>query len=308
MQGGAAYSSLRIVRAPALPIEQMILGKSAEEAADLLPRLFNICRAAQGLAARAAFGLPPRAGWRQELRAEIVREHVVKLCLKWPAALNMPGVAMPEGWVEGTASARVALFGSSGRMPRTAADLSPFMESDAGLAPLLGAISHLFAPGVAVRCRLALAEPQTVFSPHAQENSVAARHAGHPAMQHVETAWGRGALWSALGVALDLEAVWDGWLPEARLVQGCAVVPAARGFYGVSARVGAQGITAFARITPTDHLTASGGALEQSLASLPTQTGDALVPALLSILDPCHPVAVETAPGAPSAAREEAHA
>lgn len=53
-------------------------------------------------------------------------------------------------------------------------------------------------------------------------------------------------------------------------------------------------MTAFARMTPTDHLLAPGGILEHSLATLPADSGR-LVPVLLALLDPCVPVTVEEA-------------
>ncbi|MBT25313.1 MAG: hydrogenase expression/formation protein HupK, partial [Rhodobacteraceae bacterium] len=49
----------RLIARPAkvLPVAQLVRGKRIEEVADLLPRLFNLCRAAQRAAVRAALGL-----------------------------------------------------------------------------------------------------------------------------------------------------------------------------------------------------------------------------------------------------------
>ena len=125
MPGVSAYPALRVRSAPPLPVAQLILGKPVEEAAALLPRLFNLCREAQGTAARAAFGLPPNPDWAEALRREIIREHVVKLCLKWPGLLSMPSLALPRDWQSGGPDLRAALFGVAGRMPRTPSEFRP---------------------------------------------------------------------------------------------------------------------------------------------------------------------------------------
>ena len=51
-------------------------------------------------------------------------------------------------------------------------------------------------------------------------------------------------------------------------------------------------MTAFSRITPTDHLLAPGGVLAQCLATLPADRAG-LAPLMLEILDPCSPVRLE---------------
>ena len=303
MQGVAAYPALRVRSAPPLPVAQLILGKPVEKAAALLPRLFNLCREAQGTAARAAFGLPPNPDWAEALRREIIREHVVKLCLKLPGLLSMPSLALPRDWQAGGPDLRAALFGVAGRMPRTPSQFRTFLAVPHGVAPVLSAIAQLFARGEACRPVLDHATTDSVFHPGAQENSVAARQARHPVLRGIETDLGRGPLWSAVAVAYDLEACLNGDLAPAYLGAGRAVVPAARGYYGVSARVEAGRVAAFERITPTDHLLAEGGALQHALATLPTHRAAALGPLLLAILDPCIPVSLE-----PAQQREPAHA
>ena len=69
---------------------------------------------------------------------------------------------------------------------------------------------------------------------------------------------------------------------------------AARGSYAVAATVTDGKVTGFSRVTPTDHLLATDGILDRSLAALPAlKSGYA--PLLLDILDPCTPVALEEA-------------
>lgn len=290
MQAGTTYPCLRAVATPALPVSDLICGKPVEEAAELLPRLFNLCRAAQATAARAAFGLSPGPDWQQELRREILREHIAKLCLKWPALLSLPAVALPRDWLTGGTETRTALFGSRVRLPDSYAAFQAYLNSRDGIAPVLRAIGQVFAPHEACRATLSPASLGNVFDSVPKENSAATRQAGHAVLQCIEAEIGRGPLWSAVAVAYDLESCLDGKLPPADLSADCAIVPAARGLYGISSRVEQGRVTAFTRITPTDHLLASGGALEQTLSSLPTPRAKRLAPLVLAILDPCYPV------------------
>ncbi|MDE4099997.1 hydrogenase expression/formation protein HupK [Phaeobacter gallaeciensis] len=299
----ATYPALRVAPAPALPVDRLVVGKPVEEAAELLPRLFNLCRVAQGTAARAAFGLPLQPGWQAALRAEILRDHVLKLCLKWPGLLSIPAIALPRDWMADAAALRGAVFGPARRLPDTYAGFRAFLETPDGVAPVLRAIARLFASGEACRPALPVSTPETVFDAGAQENSVAGRHAEHPVLRGIEAEIGRGPLWSAAAVAFDLEACLDGTLAPSQFDPGQAVVPAARGFYGVTARVDKGRVAALERIIPTDHLLAPDGALQHTLATVPKIGAEALAPLLLSILDPCSPVSVE-----PAAPREAAHA
>lgn len=284
---------LRAQPQPALPVARMVLGKPVDVVAELLPRLFNLCRVAQGAAARAALGLALDTGWQEALHREILREHMAKICLKWPALMSRPALPLPRDWMSGSAEARQALFGPAAGMPQQAAGLPAFLAQATGIAPTLRAMSQLFHPGEACRTALPHAAPKTVFLAHAQENSVGARRAKHPVLRHVATTHGRGPLWSALAIAYELDALLAGARPRLWQRPDGAVIEAARGLYGITATIEDGRVTAFDRITPTDHLTAKGGALEQSLASLPPSRAQALAPLLLSILDPCYPVSLK---------------
>lgn len=303
MQAVATYSGPAVTAPPPVPVDRLVLGKPVEEAAALLPRVFNLCRVAQGIAARAAFGLPLDADWQDALLAEILKEHVVKLCLKWPALMSLPAIALPSDWMTGGASLRAALFGETWRMPHNHSEFPAFLGRSCGIAPVLAGIAKRFAGGEACRPVLPRATPDGMFAPGPQENSVAARQADHPVLRAIERDTGRGPLWSAAAVAYDLEACLDGGLAPARLAPERAVVPAARGYYGVSARVEDGRVAAFARITPTDHLLADGGALHHMLATLDTARTAADGPLLLAILDPCVPVSLSRLE-----VREAAHA
>ena len=291
MLDAAAYP-LRAKAAPPLPVDRMVIGQRIEDAADLLPRLFNLCRVAQGVAARAAFGLDPEPGWQAALRAEILREHVVKLCLKWPGLLSLPPVALPRDWASNPAALRRALFGQTCAVP---ADLDQWCASGEGSAPVLRALRDLFDPGEATRGALPLTGADTALDPTAQENSVAARHADHPLLRTTEQRYGRGPLWSAIAVLIDIDATLEGALPPAEPRPGRAVVPAARGLYAIEATVTDGIVRSFVRMTPTDHLLAPQGALAQALASLPASRAQALAPIVVAVMDPCVPLTLEPA-------------
>ncbi len=137
---------------------------------------------------------------------------------------------------------------------------------------------------------LEVVTPERLWSSAPAENSVAARVASLPAMKGIAEARGRGPLWRAAARLNDLENVIAGGLPSVASTRpGEAVVPAARGSYGVRIETKAGFVTEFQRVTPTDHLLAENGALDRALANLPAHKAG-LGPLLLDILDPCSPV------------------
>ncbi|MDF1803405.1 hydrogenase expression/formation protein HupK [Thalassovita sp.] len=259
---------------PALPVAALVLGKPVEEVADLLPRLFNLCRAAQQVAVRGALGLPISAQDKAEVANEIQREHEMKLGVLLPLAFGLSAGEAPTVF-PATPDAFEMLLGSGSRM-----------------ADLLNCIIAAFPPGQAVARRLPLPETASVFIAQALENSVAARVADHPVMLHVEAQYGRGPLWRVVARLVELQRLRRGWLPGVVLAERGVIVPAARGTYAVRAVVQSGRVDAFHRVTPTDHMLASGGVLESSLTTL---TDLALGSKLLAILDPCCPVELKKA-------------
>lgn len=260
---------------PGLPVEAMLLGKPVAEAADLLPRLFNLCRVAQGMAARLSLGLPATG----DLRAEVIRDHLLKLCLLLPRSLGLAALPLPAD--------PAPLLGSRG-LP---ADGDP-AGWDSPLAPLARRIRASFAPGEA--CSDHLLPPPGPLAEGAFENSAAGRQAGHPALKAVEATHGRGPLWRFFGLLADLEAALQGRLPAPTAAGGIACVPAARGAYGLRIAQAGGIVTGLVRRTPTDHLLAPGGALIRSLATLPVPKR-ALAPLVVALHDPCIPVTVDEA-------------
>ena len=273
------------LRAPApLPVAELVRGKPVAEVVELVPRLFNLCRAAQTMAIRMALGLP--AGAMAPLVEEITREHILRLAVILPVRLGLPALDFPRGDM---AEAAAALLGDGG-LPETAGGFQEFLDNGRGIAPVLARITAVFGPGVACAGDLPVTRPDTALDRSAQENSVAARQRHHPLMRHIEQNHGRGPLWRVVGRALDLQDTARGRLPPpCQTGDGVAVVPAARGLYAVRARAADGLVTGLTRRTPTDHLLAPGGVMAQALASLPPDRhGHARV--LVDILDPCTPV------------------
>ncbi|MDJ0630447.1 MAG: hydrogenase expression/formation protein HupK [Rhodobacter sp.] len=281
------HSALRAQHAPGVPVSRLVVGRSVDDMAALLPRLFNLCRAAQCAAVEAALG--QRVGGAK-IGQEILRDHLLKFHVTWPAFFGCPPCRLPADWADGGAELRPAVFGPAGHAPATAADVLAFLDSGLGYAPVLKKIDGCFAKGEAVAEGVPPVSPQTIWADGVFDNSVAVRASGHPAMAAIAERHGRGPLWRAAARLFDIAAVIDGAIPPvATPAPGEAIVPAARGSYGVRLVRDGNTVTAFDRVTPTDHLLAKGGVLDRTLASLPAHKAG-LGPLLLDILDPCSPV------------------
>ncbi|NNF71324.1 MAG: hydrogenase expression/formation protein HupK [Rhodobacteraceae bacterium] len=281
---------LRPVRAPGLPVEAMVLGKPVRDAADLLPRLFNLCRAAQALAVHRALGLLVSDDLKDELRREILRDHLLKLSVSLPAQFGAGPRALPPDWATDPISVALALFGAPAAPPATAEDFESFLTGGTATGALLNQIDQCFAKGEAAT---GILEPFTRSAPNdvsPAENSVAGRHSLQPVMRHIAETRGRGPLWRATARIYDIAASLNDRLPVAVTDDaGRIFVPATRGAYAVSAQSENGVVTAFARITPTDHLLVADGILDRTLATLPAEK-EGLAPLILEILDPCSPL------------------
>lgn len=297
----------RIVPPAPAPVAAMMIGRPAVEVADLMPRLFNLCGQAQGLAARLALGLPcgaeaagdpaadtagtvaVAAAAAREARREILRDHLAMLCLHWPRALGLAPQPLPADWAAGGAALSRWIWG--GPPPPS---LAGWLTEGRGVAPLLSAIAARFDPGDAVADLPPLTDPMSL---KAQENSPAGRVSDAPLMQAAEAAFGRGPLWRALGRVVDLARLAEAAPRAALIAPGVALVDAARGSYALSLAVQDGRVTALTRVTPTDHLLAPGGVLELALARLPATRSDRAA-LLVDILDPCVPVLLREAENA----------
>ncbi len=274
----------------ALPVDALLIDRAPEDVAALLPRIFNLCAEAQGMAARLALGLALDDDADDRLRAEILREHVMRICVLWPRSL---------GWMDVGSGVqprldrdlKPALFGPTGGVPASLGGFNDWIRSGEGAAPaLLRLVQTTFAPDEATVDALDPITLSTAWTGTPVENAPAMRQQAHPLMRVIEDSFGRGPMWRVLARIVEAEALLDGWRPKWHLhPDGTAEVPAARGQYFVCAEVTDGCVTRFSRRTPTDHARLSGGVLEQSLASLPFDKKH-LAHAVVGILDPCVPV------------------
>lgn len=275
---------LRVIRPTELPLAALVLGRPVAEVAALLPRLFNLCRMAQGLAARMALGL--EAGDPAALRDEVLRDHLIRLTVTLPPLLGLPAQA-PQG------DPLLVLFGASRGVPVDLGGLRAWLAAGQGVAPLVAAIAARFAPGEAA-VDLPPVSDATALRVVAVENSAAARQARHPLLAAIAARHGKGPLWRVLGMLADAEAAVAGRLPAPTLSHGVARVPAARGSYALRITQAGGMVTGIDRVTPTDHLLAPGGALDLALSALPRAKHD-LAPLVAALHDPCMAVTVREA-------------
>lgn len=276
-------------RGVSVPVDRLVLGKPVEEAATLLPRVFNLCRHAQGLAARMAMGLETDDD-TDAVQSEILRDHLFKFFLSWPRHLQISVSDFPKGWENRGVALRRAVFGRPERAPDSMTDLDGFLASGQGVAPVLSAIRAVFDGRAAVTLKMPIVMRANAIALGPLENSVAGRQSAHPVMQAVEARFGRGPFWRALARLYDLDTCIGGRLPQAsRDGYGVVTVPATRGLYAIKVDVVNGHVTALTRVTPTDHLLAKGGVMDQSLGALPADKRG-LSGLLLDILDPCVPV------------------
>ena len=276
-----------VTTTPELPVGELLRGRTALDAAETLPRLFNLCRGAQELGARLALGLPTTPDLMQAAHQEAIRDHTLKLFIALPSRLNIGSPTLPQGWQSDAAAIIRAGFGPNG-VPRRLADFRAFMTSGDGIAPLLSTIQTTFANRMADTGPVPLVSVDTMFKKAPVENSVAGRHTDHPLMIQIAESYGYGPLWRTMGRVIDLTRPY----PSPRRTAFGTIVSAPRGDYGLRIGISNGHVADLTRITPTDHLLTKGGVLDRSLATL---TDAGLAPLLLDILDPCIPVTVQEA-------------
>ncbi len=256
-----------------LPVERLLIGKPVEEAAELLPRIFSLCRASQRIAIRLALDLPVSGDDLDALRRDIARDHAFHLGVMLPKALGLPVHPDPARLAEDVQD-----------FVRDCPDFGAFLTDACPVSVILREISLRFPDKAAEAGNLPLPNPEVMTTSDRLENTVAAQHSSSPLMRHVSARFGRGPLWRVLGRVLALSS---SSLPaHVQPRRGVAVVPASRGLYAVEAAHEDGRVTRFRRRTPTDHLLAPGGILERALATCPPGQGQAL----LAVLDPCQPV------------------
>ncbi len=266
------------VPAPELPVGELVRGKPVGEVADLLPRLFNICRAAQTVAVKRALGQPVSAEWREAAAKEARRDHALKLCITLPARLGIAPLAFRPAWLDFPQE----LLNMIGGLPADIDELDALMASNANIAPILRGVHNAFPDRACATGQLPPVTAEAFFDGVPMENSLAGRHASHPLMEQIAVRYGHGPLWRTVARLVALDA--DPAEPNGPLT------PAPRGDYGLKITTEHGIVTDVVRVTPTDHLTLRGGILDRALETLPHAD---MAPLLLDILDPCTPVQIK---------------
>ncbi len=295
---------------PSLPLDRFLAGKSAEEAARLVPLIFNICAAAQEAAVRSALNLAISDDLEHKIAAETLREHVAKLCLVWPTALGqaagrealgLAGKALESE--EAAQSLARAIFAPLASAPEEWTALEAWMTAgQTAPAKAFATVARewdaawgrvelpLYRPAAAVDWTSATQDGQAV------ENSAAARVADHRLMTEIAARQGQGLLWRMAARLVELGQL----LAEGRqaALAGPGIAQAARGAMLVEASADETGVTAFRRLSPTDFALAPGGLMASGLASLPVEAEaplGAVAQMLIETVDPCVATSLELA-------------
>lgn len=295
---------------PRLPLEALLRGRPAEEAARLVPMIFNICAAAQEAAVRSALEMPADGALAARVAAETLREHVIKLAMVWPALLGHPAAREALGHAarahddaDAAAALRRALFAPLDTAPGTVSELSDWMAAGAtaparAFAAVDGGWDRAWG-----RADLPLLDPgqpvdwdAATQGGRAVENAPACRLTGSTLLDEVAARRGHGFLWRMAARLVETAAILDGRSPGPATAKG--VANAARGAMMVEAAVEDGAVAAFRRLSPTDFALAPQGALETALATLPAEADAplrAVAQMVIETVDPCVATALEMA-------------
>ncbi len=319
MTPGAGQLRIRLLReagalrsevaAPqALPVAALVRGRSAEQAARLVPLLFNVCAAAQETAVRSAFGLPVSAELARRVAAETLREHAVKLLLVWPpllgerparAAAGHAAHALDEPFA-GRSLAR-GLFAPLETAPESWADLESWMAAGATApARSFRAVAERWdldwgrVDGPLLDVAAPPDWPAPLQAGLAVENGPACRMADSSLLREIAARRGHGLLWRMAARLVEAARLLGQAAPEALAAPG--VANAARGAMYVRAGLGGAGVERFERLSPTDFALVPGGLLAAALDTLPDAADAPLEPVarmLVETVDPCVPTHLE---------------
>lgn len=299
----AARTARPFTYAPMPDAERVLLGRVPEEAAALIPRLYNVGAAAQGAAAAAALGLSGGSG--DAIRAEIAREHGLFLFHHLPMALgearDNEGLALLQ---TKDAPARVTshLFGPQAPDVLSLGDLSP-SELDALLARGETATARSLARVAALdpawaRAELpdlTLVEAEATLADEtaapARDATLLARVRDMPLLAALVAGDGPSLFARLLARVLDLSACLGPSAPKAlsgARPHGIGFAQAARGMLVHRAHVAEGRVVSYKMLAPSRWTLTPGGLLERMLDAIPARAEAGLI-ARLSLLavNPC---------------------
>lgn len=285
--------------APMPDAERVLLGRAPEEAAVLIPRLYNLGAAAQGAAASAALGLATDN--EAAIRAEIAREHGLFLFHHLPAALgearDNQGLALLRG--EQAATLPHHLFGVPCPAELSLKDLeswlargeTPAARCLARTAALDPAWAHAELPALTLTEAEAALADETA-SP-ARDATLLSRVRNAPLLAALIARDGPSLFARLLARTLDLcaslspQAAQSAPLSGAR-PHGIGFAQAARGTLVHRARVADGRVVSYKMLAPSRWTLAPGGLLERMLDAIPmrAETGQLARLSLLAV-NPC---------------------
>lgn len=282
-----------------------LAGRPVEEAARLIPRVFNLCAAAHGAASAQALHLPaPDA--EASIRQETLRDHALALFHQGPEALGLPGERDALGLLANPDGAAELARRVSGDVDLAGLSLSDFdlwlARGETLPARLLRQMRQHIDPawGRVGLPSLTLSDLDAAVGDGsrdlpARDATVLTRVRQAPLLVALLAAEGGSLLARLLARVLDLLAVLKGGPASCgRTAAGNGFAAAARGLLAHGARVEA-GRIAFYRIVPPSAWTlAPGGLLERMLAALPSRAETPMLGRLaLLAVNPCVPVKLE---------------
>lgn len=282
----------------------LLEGQSAAQVGLCVPLFYSLCRHAQGLAAGAALaaaaGRPAPPPAHSVLWQETLHEHLWRLLLDWPAALDL--AAAPDAFavwrklrtapIPALLSATAALFDTvlgvtpSGQV--RPAGLAARCLAALGSAPALAPVGLDLPDPEAWLARQADASPMVAADPLAELDAIATP--ASPGVAYAQQLANAHAAWQALAAGHPYPLRLAAW-PHTR--RGLAFTHTARGWLAhevvltPAARVSRYRIWA-----PTDRRFASAAGLARQLAALPALDAATLRRQLelaILALDPCLP-------------------
>ncbi|WP_029004868.1 hypothetical protein [Azorhizobium doebereinerae] len=297
--------------APALAdVGRWLVGRPAEDAVRLLPRVYNLCAAAHGAASAAALGLPdpdgaaPRA---EMMRAETVRDHGLALFHQWPQMLGLPGereALALLGRAEAGAVIAARVGGEADLPGLSLSDLDLWLARGATLpARLLRAVRDRLDPawGCVPLAPLTLADldmgldalrrPDAALP--ARDATVLERVRHAPVLAALLAREGPSLFVRLLARVVDLLFTAAGRAGPAagRTEGGAGFAAAARGLLAHGARTEGGRIAAYAVLPPSAWTLAPAGLLERMLDALPARRETPMLGQwVLAAVNPCVPV------------------
>ncbi len=283
-----------------------MVGRTPQEAADLLPRIYNLCGGAHAVAAADALGLPRPA--RDGLN-ERLRDHAVAVFADWPALFGGAPDRMALRQLAGDAQDRLALCRQVLGDDSTGLDLaqgSPaelanwLARAPSPTARLMRRLRETARPGwgrvdldrpdmADITAALAEGAPRV-----ARETTVADDWRAAPLIRALAAREGMSLFVRLLARLLDLLAGLAGQrepAPHANPPPGIGLACAARGLLAHRARVAGGIITDYRVLAPSAWNLAPDGLLARMLATLPANDATPLLARIaIAAVNPCVPV------------------